>query len=140
MASSPEQGRYEQVIIAIFSKYYRAGIDYFEFHKDEVLEICNALGIIIRNVPDVIYAFRGRRALPAEILATGNWAIESAGTNAYAFRRLTNTPQFTVPFADYAPIDIYNAIPEVVEGLLRDDEQSLLTRLLYNRSSIFSRD
>lgn len=31
------------------------------------------------------------------------------------------------------PINIYNGIPEVVEGLLRDDEQSLLTRILYNR-------
>ena len=29
--------------------------------------------------------------------------------------------------------DIFNALPEVVEGLLRHDEQSLLTRVLYNR-------
>ena len=33
----------------------------------------------------------------------------------------------------YAAYDIYNALPEVVEGLLRQDEQSLLTRILYNR-------
>jgi hypothetical protein len=51
----------------------------------------------------------------------------------YAFRLLQNPPHFEIPFEDYAPVDIYNAIPEVVEGLLRQDEQSLLTRILYNR-------
>jgi hypothetical protein len=36
-------------------------------------------------------------------------------------------------FRDYEPISIFNAIPEVVDGLLRHDEQSLLTKILYNR-------
>ena len=125
--------RYERAIEKIFQKYYREGIDYFEFHKDELIAVCTELGITIRNIPDIIYAFRGRRELPAAIAVTGHWAIESAGTNAYAFRKLNNPAQFVIPFADYAPIEIYNAIPEVVEGLLRQDEQSLLTRILYNR-------
>lgn len=125
--------RYERAIETIFQRHYSAGADYFEFHKDELVEVCQELGITVRNIPDIIYSFRGRRALPDSITATGHWAIESAGTNSYAFRRLENPPQFTIPFMDYAPTDIYNAIPEVVEGLLRQDEQSLLTRILYNR-------
>ncbi|KAB2902359.1 MAG: hypothetical protein F9K27_17040 [Anaerolineae bacterium] len=125
--------RYERAIEEIFQRHYQEGIDYFEFHKDELVEVCQELGITIRNIPDIIYAFRSRRELPEKIASTGYWAIESAGTNAYAFRKLSNPPQFAVPFTEYAPIDIYNAIPEVVEGLLRQDEQSLLTRVLYNR-------
>lgn len=84
-------------------------------------------------MPDLIYTYRARRQLPAEITASGHWAIEPCGKGSYAFRLLKNPSHFAVPFADYAPVDIYNAIPEVVEGLLRHDEQSLLTRLLYNR-------
>ena len=129
----PAKGRYEQAIEEIFQRHYRAGIEYFEFHKDELVEVCQALEITIRNIPDIIYSFRGRRPLPESITSKGHWAIESAGTNAYAFRKLVNPPQFAVPFMDYAPTDIYNAIPELVEGLLRHDEQSLLTRILYNR-------
>lgn len=127
------QGRYEQAIEEIFARHYREDLNYFVFHKDELIEVCEQLGITIRNIPDIIYAFRGRRSLPNSITSKGHWAIESAGTNAYAFRRLNNPPQFAIPFTDYAPIDIYNAIPEIVENFLRQDEQSLLTRILYNR-------
>ena len=63
----------------------------------------------------------------------GHWATESAGRSAYAFRLLSQSPHFNVAFDEYEPIDIYNALPEIVEGLLRNDEQSLLTRILYNR-------
>lgn len=125
--------RYERIIERVFLKHYQPGIEYFEFHKDELIEICQEMGIIIRNIPDIIYAFRGRRPLSSSITSTGHWAIESAGTNAYAFRKLRNPPQFDVRFADYSPNEVFNAIPEVVEGLLRQDEQSLLTLILYNR-------
>jgi hypothetical protein len=128
-----EAGRYEQVIEALFFRYYHEGLDYFRFEKDELAAICDELGIVVRNIPDIIYAFRGRRGLPTSITATGHWAIEAAGTNAYAFRRLRNPPQFAIPFHAYAPIDIDNALPELVQRLLREDEQSLLTRILYNR-------
>ncbi len=71
--------------------------------------------------------------MPAEILQTGNWAIEAAGRSTYAFRLLTQTPHFNIVFNEYEPVDIPNALPDVVEALLRTDEQSLLTRILYNR-------
>ena len=51
----------------------------------------------------------------------------------FVFRRLHNPAQFAIPFRDYAAVSILDAIPEVVRRLLRRDEQSLLTSVLYNR-------
>ncbi|MCK6580889.1 MAG: hypothetical protein L6Q98_22585 [Anaerolineae bacterium] len=36
---SREEGRYEQVILAVFFRHYTEGLGYFEFHKDEVLGV-----------------------------------------------------------------------------------------------------
>lgn len=124
---------YDKVIVEVFQHHYRKGVSYLKFKKDELAEVCLKRGITVRNIPDIIYTYRSRRMLPRRILATGHWAIEPAGRGAYAFRLLRNPPYFEIPFSDYAPVNIYNAIPEVVEGLLRQDEQSLLTRVLYNR-------
>jgi hypothetical protein len=131
---TPNQGTdYDKVILEVFLHHYRKGAAHLKFKKDELAEACLKHGITVKNIPDIIYTYRSRRMLPARILATGHWAIEPAGRGAYAFRLLRNPPYFEIPFGDYAPVDIYNAIPEVVEGLLRQDEQSLLTRVLYNR-------
>jgi len=140
-ASEPETDRletkglsqYDEVILEVFLYHYQEGVDRLIFKKDELAEVCRKHGITVRNIPDIIYTYRARRTLPSKILATGHWAIEPAGRGAYAFRLLRSSPHFEIPFADYAPVHIYNAIPEVVEGLLRQDEQSLLTRVLYNR-------
>jgi hypothetical protein len=124
---------YDEVILEVFLRHYCEGASYLKFEKDELAEACVEHGITVRNIPDIIYTYRSRRMLPAKILATGHWAIEPAGRGSYAFRLLRNPSYFEIPFGEYAPVDIYNAIPEVVEGLLRQDEQSLLTRILYNR-------
>ncbi len=125
--------QYDEVVLEVFLCHYQKGATYLKFRKDELTEACRKHGITVRNIPDIIYTYRARRILPARILATGHWAIEPAGRGAYAFRLLRNPPHFEIPFEDYAPVEIYNALPEVVEGLLRQDEQSLLTRILYNR-------
>jgi hypothetical protein len=128
-----ELTQYDQVILEVFERHFEQGADRLTFQKDELDDICGQRGLRIRNIADIAYTYRARRELPAPILARGHWAIESLGKGAYAFRLLSSPARFDVPFADYSPIDIYNAIPEVVEGLLRRDEQSLLTVLLYNR-------
>jgi hypothetical protein len=124
---------YDQVILEVFERHYQQGQDRLVFRKDELAEACVKHGITVRNMPDVIYTYRARRKLPEDILAKGHWAIEPCGKGVYAFRLLRNPSHVVVPFGDYAPVDIYNAIPEIVAGLLRRDEQSLLTKLLYNR-------
>jgi len=125
--------QYDEVILEVFLRHHQPGVERLIFEKDELAEICLKHGITVRNIPDIIYTYRARRMLPDRILTSGHWAIEPAGRGTYAFRLLRNPPHFEIPFQDYEPVDIYNAIPEVVEGLLRQDEQSLLTRILYNR-------
>ena len=125
--------QYDEVIQEVFVRHFQPGSERLTFEKDELAEICMKHGITVRNIPDIIYTYRVRRMLPAKILATGYWAIEPAGRGFYVFRKLRNPPRFEIPLNDFASIEIYNAIPEVVDGLLRQDEQSLLTRLLYNR-------
>lgn len=129
----PGLSEYDRVILELFQRHHRAGAERLSFTKDELVEICNKHGITVRNIPDIVYTYRSRRSLPKPILDTGHWAIEPAGRGAYAFRLLRESAHFEIPFVDYAPVDIYNAIPEVVEGMLRRDEQSLLTVILYNR-------
>lgn len=124
---------YDSVILEVFNQHYRPGLKRLVFQKDELAKACQRHGITIRNIPDIIYTYRSRRSLPSAILQTGHWAIESAGRSSYAFRLLSESPHFNIAFNEFEPIDIYNAIPEVVESLLRNDEQSLLTRILYNR-------
>ncbi len=124
---------YDQAIAAVFERHYEEGAHYFEFEKDEFDEVLADLGLQVRNIPDIVYTYRSRRPLPQSVRDKGNWAIMGAGRGRYAFRLLKNPPFFEIAFGDYAPIDIYNAIPEVVEGFLRRDEQSLLTRILCNR-------
>jgi hypothetical protein len=133
MTETKDLSQYDEVILEVFLHHYHEGANRLVFKKDELAEVCRNHGITVRNIPDIIYTYRARRTLPVKILATGHWAIEPAGRGVYAFRLLRNSPHFEIPLADYAPVNIYNAIPEVVEGLLRHDEQSLLTRVLYNR-------
>jgi hypothetical protein len=125
--------QYDEVISRLFHRHYQPGQKRLFFEKDEIDEVCQELNIRIRNIPDIPYTYRVRRELPADILKSGNWAIESTGKSSYAFRLLENLPRFDIQFRDYEPISIFNAIPEVVDGLLRHDEQSLLTKILYNR-------
>jgi len=128
-----ENTQYDEVVLRLFQRYHQPGLKRLVFEKDEIEEVCQELNIKVRNIPDIPYTYRVRRELPKEITETGYWAIESAGKSAYAFILLENPPRFDIRFQDYEPINIYNAIPEIVDGYLRRDEQSLLTKLLYNR-------
>jgi len=124
---------YDRVILEVFQKHYRPGAERLDFQKDELVEACRKHRLTVRNVPDIIYTFRARRPLPQQILQTGWWCIEPAGKGSFVFRRLKNPPQFSLPFKDLAPVELLDAIPEVVRRLLREDEQALLTCVLYNR-------
>ncbi|MFP4057454.1 MAG: hypothetical protein ACLF0G_11350 [Candidatus Brocadiia bacterium] len=125
--------QYDRLILDVFFQHYEQGAERIEFSKDELSGAATARGVTIRNMPDLIYTYRARRRLPQPILATGNWAIVAHGKGRYAFVLLANEPHFDIPFGDYAPVDIPNAIPDVVENFLSGDEQSLLISVLYNR-------
>lgn len=126
-------GRYASAIETVFFAHYSSDMEFIEFTRDELVNALRKNNLAVSNLPDVIYMFRSRRLLPPRILETGNWAIDNIGRGWYAFLRMKNPPHFSIDFNEIAPIDIYNAIPELVEGYLRFDEQSMLTRVLYNR-------
>ena len=108
-----ELSKYDEVILRAFQRHYQEGSSFLEFSKDELNEICLELGIVVRNIPDIVYTFRSRRRLPKEIRKTGHWAIAPAGHGTYAFQQLANPPHFEIPFGDYTPIDIYKGITYV---------------------------
>jgi len=132
---SAEAGRrlYDQVIIEMFRRVYKPSVELLPFAKDELVQVCQDLDIVINNVPDIPYHYRtGRSDLPDEILSTGNWVIEGAGKGKYAFIRLKRTPYIHVP-DDLYVTEIPEATPDIVLKYGGADEQAMLTRIRYNR-------
>ncbi len=83
--------QYQSIIVHIFKRYWKRGIQTFEFHRDEMVEAAAATGVERPdNLGDVIYSFKFRRALPKEILDSApkgkSWILEGAGHGLYRFR------------------------------------------------------
>lgn len=79
---------YDRLISEIFSRHDGANNDWFEFDHEELAELAASQDYELRNLGDVIYAYRsGRRDLPDAIASTGKWVLESLGGGRYAFRR-----------------------------------------------------
>jgi hypothetical protein len=134
MAKRNDQAVYDNVFETLFlSKYHQnPNVKEIGFTKDEIAETASRLKKTIRNFPDVIYTYRARRELPNKILATGHWIIKPAGKGKYVFKK-TERPQFIEIQEGLAPIEVLNAIPEIVEKYSANDEQGLLSTIRYNR-------
>lgn len=135
MADHPPK-KYDKVINNIFKRYYQKGIDYFEFNREELSEVCQSLGITPpKNFGDILYSYRYRRPLPQEILNTEpeglEWIIESIGRGKYRFV-LTKVNRI-IPNPALVSIKIPEATPEIITRYSSGDEQSLLTKIRYNR-------
>jgi hypothetical protein len=128
-----EKKLYDQVIIEMFRRVYKPDADVLPFTKDELVQVCQELAIVINNVPDVPYHYRtGRSDLPDEILNTGNWVIEGAGKGKYTFVKLKRSPYIHIP-DDLYVTEIPEATPDIVLKYGGVDEQAILTRIRYNR-------
>lgn len=134
MTKRNDQAVYDHVFETLFlSKYHQnPSVEEIEFSKDDIVTMASGLKKNIRNYPDVIYTYRVRRELPKKILATGHWIIKPAGKGKYVFKR-TERPQFIELQEGLAPIEVLNAIPEIVEKYSAKDEQGLLSTIRYNR-------
>jgi hypothetical protein len=130
------KSKYDQIIEAIFAKYYTAGIQDFEFDRNEVVEAAEQLGIARpKNVGDILYSYRYRRNLPNAITATApkghQWIIRSIGIAKYRF---VLTPEFVItPAQNYMTTKIPDATPGIIRRYAMNDEQALLALLRYNR-------
>lgn len=130
--------QYVPIIVHVFRKYWTKGTEEFEFHRDELVEAAEALGVERPdNLGDVIYSFKFRRELPNEIRKTApkgkTWLIEGAGRSRYRFRLVEVGGNTILPREDIAAIKIPDSTPEIIAAYALGDEQALLARVRYNR-------
>lgn len=123
---------YDEIIVKLFNELYKPGLSRLEFNKDQLARICKDLGIIVKNIPDIIYTYRYRAELPRSITQKGNWAIIGKGKGKYTFVKLSRDLYVHIP-TDLEIIPIPDATPGVVLKHVGVDEQSLLAKVRYNR-------
>jgi len=130
--------RYEMAFLATWreAKAISHNPDYISFAKNQIVKHGEALKahslsngeFSVKNVPDIIYTYRARADLPAEILSEGNFAIIGEGKGMYAFVRIPRPNRIALP-AQIEQVDIRNEIPEWVRPYMGNDEQGMLTKV-----------
>ncbi|MBP3124848.1 hypothetical protein [Thalassospira sp. ER-Se-21-Dark] len=136
MVNYKSTNRYEALIEKIFFDHWTDKVDEFEFNREELETAAPALGFkSVKNIGDVPYSFRYRKALPENILATQpkglEWVIIGAGRAKYRFKLVKATR--VIPRDDLVQIGIPDATPEIIRSYALDDEQALLAIVRYNR-------
>jgi hypothetical protein len=130
------QKQYAQIINHIFFAHYRKRLKEFIFEREEIVEAATALGLNRpQNVGDVVYAFRFRQPFPEEIRATApdgkDWVLRKVGNSRYKF---VLSVQWTLtPNPSLSVVKVPDATPGVISRYALGDEQSLLSKLRYNR-------
>lgn len=127
---------YSLIIERIFQQRWRRGVTAVEFHRADIETTAAELQVKLpKNLGDLLYSFRFRRALPSSITDTApagrEWVIELAGSSSYRFA-LTRLSRI-LPQGSLAVIEIPDATPEIVGRYAQGDEQALLAKLRYNR-------
>src|SRR2546423_2980 len=93
---------YGDAIRTVFFKGYVKGINRFIFNRRELLEAMRSRGLLMpksseeeiaKNIGDIVYTFRFRKAFPKEILETAPtgkmWILLGVGDARYEFRLIT---------------------------------------------------
>ena len=128
--------RYAKIIEAVFQRYWRKGETDFTFERGELEHVCKRLKIDVpKNLGDVIYTFRYRKALPKSITMTQppdrGWLILGDGDARYRFR--LNKLTHIRPANGLLVRKIPDATPEIITRYALTDEQALLAKVRYNR-------
>ena len=125
--------KYEQIIRAAFFGGYTEGSDCFDFSREQIDG--SALGLDPKNIGDIIYSYRYRRELPADILACApegrTWIIEGAGDGQYRFKAVSSA--WFEPSSSARIISVPDRTPDEVLEHRSDDEQAILANIAYNR-------
>ena len=127
---------YRRIIERVFLDRYRPGDVEVDFLRDDLVDAAEALGLPVpKNLGDVLYTFRSRRAFPESVAEKApvdkQWSIRGAGLGAYKFRLVTANR--IVPNSALMTIKIPDATPEIVSAHSMTDEQALLAKIRYNR-------
>ena len=136
MAKRSTSNRYQALIENIFFDHYSAGVESFEFGRNDIIAKAQQLAMKLpANLGDVIYSVRYRTPLPTSVLETQpegrEWIIEGAGRARYRFKLVRETR--IIPREELVKISIPDATPEVIRAYALDDEQALLAIVRYNR-------
>ena len=60
--------RYSKIIEKIFQKYYKKQTSEILFSREDIINTCKELKILLpKNIGDIIYSFRYRTSLPISI-------------------------------------------------------------------------
>jgi hypothetical protein len=127
---------YSSIIEKIFQSKYKPGLRRIAFGREELVTFGNELKIKIpKNLGDVVYSFRYRKAFPSSILATAGegecWIIRPAGKGKYVFDLIADIP--IVPMENMLTTKIPDSTPGLVTKYAFIDEQALLAKIRYNR-------
>jgi hypothetical protein len=130
------RSRYEQVLVHIFDKHHVPGDTEVLFGRDEFEPACIDLGIAVpKNLGDVLYSFRYRNYLPADIVTKAPedkvWILEGRGRARYAFRAVSDLS--LTPSEHLRAIKVPDSTPGIVADHVLSSEQALLAKVRYNR-------
>ena len=128
--------RYQRIIERVFLDRYNPGDLGVSFLRQDLVHAAQHLGLpVLRNLGDILYAFRYRTDLPDSVAGTAPagmaWTIRGAGQATYTFRLVTVNR--IVPNPALMTIKIPDATPEIVSAHAMSDEQALLAKIRYNR-------
>ncbi|MDR1428535.1 MAG: hypothetical protein LBJ08_12410 [Bifidobacteriaceae bacterium] len=130
------QSKYSQILVHVFDQHYRPGTKVVAFARTEFVAAAAALGIDLpKNLGDVLYSFRYRRPLPAEIASRAPegmvWIIVGVGDAVYEFRAVADQP--LTPNRHLRAIKIPDSTPGIIAQHALGSEQALLAKVRYNR-------
>lgn len=127
---------YSEILASIFLSKYKPGDMEVPFSRVDIIQHARERGLNLpKNIGDVIYSFRYRAPLPLEITKTTlegySWAIFGDGDAQYVFRQCKTSN--IIPNLNIEPILIPDNTPEIINLYSLSDEQSLLSKVRYNR-------
>jgi hypothetical protein len=132
---------YEIALIATWRAARAAAksVDNIPFSKEDLVRHGDEIrkrgitdrALAVKNIPDIIYTFRARADLPAEILSVGHYAIIGRGKGLYSFARITRPNRIVLP-AKRKSVQVKNAVPEWARQFMTEDEQGMLTAMANN--------
>ena len=130
------EAQYSQIIAHVFAKHYKRGAKEVVFDREEIVDAAHKLGLPRpKNVGDVVYSFRFRKAFPESIKKTApkglEWVLRKAGASRYRF--VLGKEWLVVPDPHRSIIKVPDATPGVIAKYALTDEQALLAKLRYNR-------
>ena len=130
------EAQYSQIIAHVFAKHYKRGAKEVTFDREEIVDAAQELGLPRpKNVGDVVYSFRFRKAFPDTIKKTApkglEWILRKAGSSRYRF--VLSKQWSANPDPHRSVIKVPDATPGVIAMYALTDEQALLAILRYNR-------